>query len=186
MALQTSGAISLLDVQNEWDGSAPISISEYYGVDTGVPGSGIISLDDFYGTSAFDYPAGSAFTGQVRLDNFDTVLFEYDYICTRTVSQTAGAPPGNVGYVQFNLPNDDGPDTNRTAYPAIRGNALGTVGQYNNFRISGTTYTGSWSTTTLQDGDFGAGYTVTWFNNSSAGEVMRHAEGNSFNSYSWF
>jgi hypothetical protein len=53
MALQTSGAISLANVQTEFGGSNPISITEYYGADTGVPASGIISLDDFYGTSAY-------------------------------------------------------------------------------------------------------------------------------------
>lgn len=52
MALQSSGAISLANVQTEFGGSNPISISEYYGADSGVPGSGIISLSDFYGTSA--------------------------------------------------------------------------------------------------------------------------------------
>lgn len=186
MALQTSGAISLGDVQEEWSGSNPISLSEYYGVDTGVPGSGTIALSDFYGTSSFEYPAGSAFSGQVRLDNFDTVLFGYDYICTRSVSSSAGAPPNNVGYVQFDLPNATGPDTNYSAYPAIRGNALSLVGQYSNFRIGSTTYTGFWTTTTLQDGDFGAGYVVTYFSNASAGEVMRHAESNSLSNYYWF
>jgi len=50
MALQSSGAISLSNVQTEFGGSAPISISEYYGSDT-VPSSGTISLSDFYGTS---------------------------------------------------------------------------------------------------------------------------------------
>lgn len=186
MALQTSGAISLENVWQEWDGSLPISINEYYGVDTGVPASGTISLSDFYGTSAFEYPAGSAFSGQVRLDNFGTPLFSYDYLCTRTVNQTAGNPPSNVGYVQFDLQNNTGPDTNRTAYPVIRGNALSKVGQYTVFRISGVSYNGSWNTATLADGDFGSGYTVTYFSNASAGEVMRHAEGNVYVSYSWF
>lgn len=50
MTLQSSGAISLSDVQTEFTGSNPISISEYYGVGT-VPASGTISLNDFYGTS---------------------------------------------------------------------------------------------------------------------------------------
>lgn len=53
MALQTSGAISLLDVQGEFGGSNPIGINEYYGVDTGVPTSGTISLNNFYGKTAF-------------------------------------------------------------------------------------------------------------------------------------
>lgn len=52
MALQSSGPISLGDIQGEFGGSNPISISEYYGADTGVPASGTISLSDFYGTSA--------------------------------------------------------------------------------------------------------------------------------------
>ena len=52
MALQSSGPISLLDIQNEFGGTNPIGINEYYGVASGVPASGTISLDDFYGTSA--------------------------------------------------------------------------------------------------------------------------------------
>lgn len=186
MAMQSSGGISLGNVQTEWSGSNPISISEYYGVDGGVPTSGTISLSDFYGTSAFDYPAGSAFSGTVRLDNFDTVLFDYDYICTRSVNTTAGAPPNNVGYVQFDLPNDTGPDTNYSAYPAIRGNAMSLIGNYTSFRIGSTTYSGFWTTTTLENGDFGAGYVVTYFSNATAGEVMRHAEGNTYINYYWF
>ena len=190
MALQSTGAISLGNVQGEFGGSNPISMSEYYAADDGVPSSGTIDLSDFYGTSdepAFEYPAGSAFSGQVRLDNFDTVLFDHDYICTRSVNTTAGAPPNNVGYVQFDLPqNATGPDTGVTAYPAIRGNALGLIGSYGTFRIGSTNYSGTWNTATLQDGDFGAGYTVTYFSNTAAGEVMRHAEGNSFITYQWF
>ena len=52
MALQSSGPISLLDIQNEFGGSNPIGLNEYYGVAGGVPASGTISLDDFYGTSS--------------------------------------------------------------------------------------------------------------------------------------
>jgi len=52
MALQSSGAISLQDVQNEFGGSHPISLSEYYGRAGGIPGSGTISLSNFYGKSS--------------------------------------------------------------------------------------------------------------------------------------
>lgn len=52
MALQTSGAISINDIVGEFGGTAPHALSEYYGVDTGVPASGTISISDFYGTSA--------------------------------------------------------------------------------------------------------------------------------------
>lgn len=52
MPLQTSGPISLGDIQGEFGGSTPISITEYYGSDTGIPASGSISFSDFYGTSS--------------------------------------------------------------------------------------------------------------------------------------
>ena len=58
MALQTSGPISLLDVQNEFGGGNPIEITEYYRgrrvpdipENNSVPTSGTISLSNFYGT----------------------------------------------------------------------------------------------------------------------------------------
>ena len=60
MALQSSGAISLSDIQTEYGGSNPISLSEYYAggsfvaagstADNGaIPGSGAIDISDFYG-----------------------------------------------------------------------------------------------------------------------------------------
>lgn len=79
MALQSSGAISLANVQTEFGGSNPIAITEYYGVDTGVPASGTISLSNFYGTSSvpayipsYLSGAGSIFT-DVGVTNLDTV-----------------------------------------------------------------------------------------------------------------
>lgn len=56
MTLQASGAISLSDIQTEFGGSNPISISEFYGVDSypdTLPASGVISFSDFYGLSEF-------------------------------------------------------------------------------------------------------------------------------------
>jgi len=53
MALQSSGQISLGDIAAEYGGSAPHSLSEYYG-DGNAPSSGEIQLAaDFYGTSSF-------------------------------------------------------------------------------------------------------------------------------------
>ena len=51
MALQSSGPISLADIQTEFGGSNPIGLNEYYGVDTGIPSSGQISIGDFYGAT---------------------------------------------------------------------------------------------------------------------------------------
>ena len=51
MPLQSSGAISLANIASEFGGSAPHSLSEYYG-DGNAPASGAIDLaNDFYGTS---------------------------------------------------------------------------------------------------------------------------------------
>lgn len=61
MTLQTSGAISLADIQAEFGGSNPISITEYFRggalvpdtvTNAGIPTSGPISLTDFYGAAA--------------------------------------------------------------------------------------------------------------------------------------
>ena len=42
-------AISMSQIQTEFGGSAPSSLSEYYGVDPAVPGSSMISIGDFHG-----------------------------------------------------------------------------------------------------------------------------------------
>jgi hypothetical protein len=52
MVLQSSGAISLNDIQTEFGGTNPIGINEYYDAADGVPASGEISFDDFYGKSS--------------------------------------------------------------------------------------------------------------------------------------
>ena len=59
MALQSSGQISLQDIANEFGGSTPHSISEYYrngglvpGNNTNIPTSGTIDFADFYGATA--------------------------------------------------------------------------------------------------------------------------------------
>lgn len=77
MALQTSGAISLYNVAQEWGGGTnPVSISEYYGADAGIPTSGTISLSNFYGKTSYHAHSytrywsgyvGGYFTGYYRL-----------------------------------------------------------------------------------------------------------------------
>lgn len=62
MTLPSSGPLSLADIQTEFGGSNPISLSEYYaggayvpagtsGTNGPVPTSGAISISNFYGTS---------------------------------------------------------------------------------------------------------------------------------------
>lgn len=69
MTLQSSGAISLQDIEDEFGGAGSISLSEYYSGGSkvgswvsGVPSSGAISFDDFYGTSQYIDPvAGTTY-----------------------------------------------------------------------------------------------------------------------------
>ena len=72
MAIQASGAITLQDIQDEFGGSHPISLSEYYGSDT-VPSSGQISLSDFYGTqNAFSFNVTTGIDGASTLSTLAT------------------------------------------------------------------------------------------------------------------
>lgn len=50
MTLPSSGPLSLSAIQGEFGGSNPISLSEYYGVASGIPTSGSIDISDFYGS----------------------------------------------------------------------------------------------------------------------------------------
>jgi len=79
MALPNSGAISLNDIQTEFGGTNPISISEYYGADTGVPASGTISISDFYGTS--NAPTiGQSFGGGIYVGDYKLSSTNYRLI----------------------------------------------------------------------------------------------------------
>lgn len=94
MALQSSGAISLANVQTEFGGSAPTSISEYYGADAGVPASGTISLSDFYGTSSYT-PSYLVGTGSIFTDFSVTTLGTVKY---HAPSAVIGANPEGIQY----------------------------------------------------------------------------------------
>ena len=73
MALPSSGSLSLSQIQGEWGGSNPISLSEYYlgSLPTGrtnygsIPSSGAISVGNFYGSNAavstFQVASGNSF-----------------------------------------------------------------------------------------------------------------------------
>ena len=50
MTIVSSGQISIQSIVNEFGGSAPHALSEYYG-SGGAPSSGEISIADFYGRS---------------------------------------------------------------------------------------------------------------------------------------
>jgi hypothetical protein len=110
MALQSSGAISLLDIQNELGGSNPISLSEYYGSATGVPASGTLSLSTFYGKIK---PLSINVTIVQCMDHFATLVYDGAgnfYIQSREPSgavhtgrgDCGGLPQGQILYYTFN------------------------------------------------------------------------------------
>jgi hypothetical protein len=62
MALPSSGELSWSQIQTEFGGGHPIGINEYYGVATGIPGSGEIGANHFRGASAAIYLSLGAFS----------------------------------------------------------------------------------------------------------------------------
>ena len=74
MTLPTSGEITFQMIEDEFGGEHPISLSEYYARAAGIPASGEISTDDFYGTSnvAFVAATGGTITtsGNYKIHKF--------------------------------------------------------------------------------------------------------------------
>lgn len=118
MALPTSGALTLADIQTEFGGSNPISLSEYYaggsyvaagtsGTNGAIPSSGTISISNFYGTSAYIPPTnltqkaifGYGYAGStpgVRINNLVSSSGVVGTDNTGVGTQRAG--PGAAGY----------------------------------------------------------------------------------------
>ena len=86
MALQTSGSISLSQIANEFNDTAPHSLSEQYGAASGIPSSGAISFSDFYGaTSTTTHtvsPRAAIFVGQVAAPRAFSRYTTYTYTFT--------------------------------------------------------------------------------------------------------
>lgn len=52
MALPTTGKLSLLDIATEFGGTAPHSMSEYFGAADGIPTQGLLGISGFRGKSS--------------------------------------------------------------------------------------------------------------------------------------
>ena len=92
MALPSSGTISLSQIAAEFGGSAPHSLSEYYGAASGVPTSGAIDFADFHGKSGV--------WGNITVAVFDLVksvdvMVGYD-------NEDPGGPKGSVSPIYLN------------------------------------------------------------------------------------
>jgi hypothetical protein len=93
-----SGTISFQNIETEFGGSHPITMSEYYGKAVGIPASGTISMSQFQNKTAF-----SAFSDTFTTAGSGTVTIPYG-ASTVTLSITgAGGPSGSPA----SYPNQD-------------------------------------------------------------------------------
>ena len=101
MTLQTTGLIRLSQIQTEFGGSNPISMSEYYagganvpgstsGVNGAVPASGTISMSKFYGTSdvAFSPSGGTSAGAPQALSDFGSLNASVTITCNQSAVWT--------------------------------------------------------------------------------------------------
>lgn len=87
MAIQSSGALAISDLKDEFGGTAPHGMSEYYDADPwiGVPQSGNLDLTDFYG-------------GSVRTARMNTIGEEVNGILRSRYSQYEYLRGSRMGY----------------------------------------------------------------------------------------
>lgn len=122
MAIKTSGPINYTDIVNEFGGTNPIDLSDYYrggnrvpnkNANSKVPTSGAISLGDFYGATkiiTLTYKAyGGGGAGGSGFENNSSVTSSAGRggntgILTRTAFDAlSGNPPSNISASSFNI-----------------------------------------------------------------------------------
>lgn len=116
MTLQTSGPITLAQIQSEFGGAAPISLSEYYrggpytpnhSGNFAVPTGGTIRLSNFYGTLR-GYKAGNTFLARdfdrTYFNNFGYFNNTYQRIIFATIDKP-GVVRASVVAVPYNVNN---------------------------------------------------------------------------------
>lgn len=163
MALQTSGSISLNDIQTEFGGSNPININEYYrggayvpdtAANSGIPTSGTISLNDFYGGDATPPAPTGTFSAANFTSQTNRLRSTYYYSNNLTLSVTN--EPITVSVTGL-------------ASPTIQKNSTGTLASSLSFNdgdacrirgLSASTYSTSRTFTASMTGD-SATFTIT-------------------------
>jgi hypothetical protein len=119
MTLPTSGPLSLSNIQTEFGGSNPISLSEYYaggglvppgtsGTNGPVPSSGTISISNFYGTS--NIPPLSVTADSVS--GFDTGPSNSGFVTTSgspNTTPSGGTSPYTYAWTHIDTSSGDTP-----------------------------------------------------------------------------
>lgn len=146
MALQSSGAIKLSEIQTEFTGSNPISMSEYYrggayvtSNNTGVPTSGAISISQFYGTKReFAFTISTSYT---TTQDLRTLALAAGWDGAAPVAATVAS-----GVVIRGTPGNgpDGPGGAGTPALTISGSFPAGLGLINNGTIVGGGGGGGW------------------------------------------
>ena len=115
MALQSSGQISLQDIQDEFGGSHPIQMSEYYGEHSSLPSSGQIAINQFYGLSDA-LPANFTRTG---------------YYGNQSITLSNAADP--YRYIVIAMQDMQGPTLPNLNVPSCNGSSMSEI-----FRLNST------------------------------------------------
>ena len=137
MALPSSGAISLLAIANEFGGSAPHSLNEYYGVASGIPSSGQISMNQFYGASAV--VTQSQFSDPYSANGSAYYVNEITFVNVTTWGiRWSGSDVVTKSSAAYNFPSYLNGWTNYSYYPSIKSNTpfpahSGTIGGWRYF-----------------------------------------------------
>jgi hypothetical protein len=164
MPIQSSGQISLLDIQTEFGGTNPIGMDEYYlnGIyvtgtgAVGIPTSGKISLLDFYGKSkvvsvVVPAPVATSFSGTYAQSFGGTGSSSYE-----AITGAAGSNLTRTGVSTFNNIGAQGHGRGRDAVYMnliLQARPNDTISLTVNVSISG-----SWPETQRYYVNFGTGY----------------------------
>jgi hypothetical protein len=178
MPLPSSGPLSLSDIQGEFGGSNPISLSEYYaggglvpagttGTYGAVPSSGAISIQNFYGTSAFALAFNNAeaigiYSGTNSVPAYSAYTPNTNATCTKVFG---GSSTSSSGPTAWGSPTGGTPGNNFETRLYIS-SAYG-AGQWpgNYLRFAGVSYA-----------DGFVGFTP-WYSLSSNRTIEAYAEG---------
>lgn len=124
MALPDFGPLSIADIATEFSDVAPHSLSEFYGVASGIPTVGNpISISDFYGTSSAPVLELFDFYGQTRKFSFNT----------ETQSVVWGFPETSAGVKRFIIAAFGGMGGGTVFNTSIVGKTSTVYGQVSNF-----------------------------------------------------
>ena len=100
MTLQSSGQMTFTDIQTEFGGTNPISLDEYYGAASGIPSSGAISMNQFYGKSSawtrtltVGHSGGGNMTNQITGNGTGYNTVHFDEI---SLQPFIGSPAGSL------------------------------------------------------------------------------------------